>query len=52
MNAADKKDLMDYKKDMAAIAERARFETEENIRRERAQANGNDSGFDPYWNLS
>jgi hypothetical protein len=52
MNAADKKDLADYKEDMAAIAEKARFESEENIRREWAQANGNDSGFDPYWNLN
>ena len=31
---------------------RARFEADENTRREWAQANGNDSGFDPYWNLA
>ena len=52
MNAADKKALTEYKEDMAAIAARARFEADENICREWAQANGNDSGFDPYWNLS
>jgi hypothetical protein len=51
MNASDKKDLADYREDIAAIAERARFEADENIRREWAQANGNDSGFDPYCNL-
>ena len=51
MNAADKKALAEYKEDTAAIAEQARIESKENIRREWAQANGNDSGFDPYWNL-
>jgi hypothetical protein len=51
MNATDKKVLAEYKEDIAAIAEQARIEFEENIRREWAQANGNDSGFDPYWNL-
>ena len=51
MNAADKKALAEYKEDMAAIEEQARFESEQNIRRQWAQANGDDSGFDPYWNL-
>jgi hypothetical protein len=51
MNAADKKALAEYKEDIAAIADQARFESAENVRREWAQANGNDSGFDPYWNL-
>jgi hypothetical protein len=51
MNATDRKALTEYKEDIAAIAEQARFESEQNIRREWAQANGNDSGFDPYWNL-
>ena len=51
MNAADKKALAEYKEDIAAITEQARFESAANVRREWAQANGNDSGFDPYWNL-
>jgi hypothetical protein len=51
MNASDKKALSEYKEDAAAIAEQARFESAQNMRREWAQANGNDSGFDPYWNL-
>lgn len=46
-----KKELTEYKEDMVAIAEKTRFGAEENIRREWAQVNGNDSGFDPYWNL-
>ena len=51
MNSTDKKALADYKDDMAAIAEQARSDAEEDARRVWAQANGNDSGFDPYWNL-
>ena len=51
MNKADKKSMADYKEDMAAIAEKERMEAVENERREWAQRNGNDSGFDPYWNL-
>jgi len=51
MNANDRKDLAEYKEDLAVINQKARIEHEENIRREWAQKNGNDSGFDPYWNL-
>ena len=51
MNATDKKTLAEYKEDMEVIAEQACFERQENARREWAQANGNDSGFDPYWHL-
>ncbi len=51
MNAIEKKELIDYKNDISAEKEKARFELQEAIRREWAQVNGNDSGFDPYWNL-
>ena len=51
MKATEKKEFANYKEDMAAIEEKARFESAENARREWAQVNGNDSGFDPYWNL-
>jgi hypothetical protein len=51
MNANDKKDLTEYKEDIEVMAEKARIESNENFRREWAQKNGNDSGFDPYWNL-
>ncbi len=51
MNAKDKKTLQEYKIDMEAIAEDACFENQENARRAWAQKNGNDSGFDPYWNI-
>ena len=51
MRAAEKKELANYKEDIAAIKEQANFEFKEIIRREWAQSNGNDSGFDPYWHL-
>jgi hypothetical protein len=51
MNASDRKELANYKEDIAAITEQARLDLQETIRREWSQANGNDSGFDPYWNL-
>ena len=51
MNAADKKEFAAYTADMKAIKEQAEAEHKEDIRREFAQKNGNDSGFDPYWNL-
>jgi hypothetical protein len=51
MNQTDKKALAEYNEDMAVIAEKARRDAEEDVRREWAQRNGNDSGFDPYWNL-
>ena len=51
MNKADKKIAAEYKEDMAAIAEAERREAQEEERRQWAQRNGNDSGFDPYWNL-
>lgn len=51
MNKADKEALAEYRADMAVIAEQASTEAAENERREWAQRNGNDSGFDPYWNI-
>ena len=51
MNTRDRTELAEFKEDMAAMAEKARIDSENNIRREFAQKNGNDSGFDPYWNL-
>jgi len=51
MNARDTKTFQEYKIDMEAIAEDIRFENQENARKSWAQANGNDSGFDPYWNI-
>lgn len=51
MNKADKKELANFNEDMLAIAEQERRETAEDERRVFAQRNGNDSGFDPYWNL-
>ena len=51
MNVLDRKTLTEYKEDIAAIAEKARIEGEENARRDWSQKHGNDSGFDPYWNL-
>ena len=51
MNASDKKALAEYKLDMEIIAYKERQEKEEDKRREWAQRNGNDSGYDPYWNL-
>lgn len=51
MNEQDKKIFEEHKEDMAAIAEQVRYESEENARREWAQRNGNDSGFDPYWDI-
>lgn len=51
MNKADKNALADYIEDMAEIAEQDRFERKENARRLWSQRNGNDSGFDPYWNV-
>ena len=51
MNKADKKIAAEYKEDMAIIAEAERREAQEEERRQWAQRNGNDSGFDPYWNL-
>ena len=40
-----------YYEDKAAEAEVARIEAAEEARRNWAQRNGNDSGFDPYWDL-
>lgn len=51
MNTSDRKELANYKEDIASIADQAQFDLQETIRCEWAQANGNDSGFDPYWNL-
>lgn len=51
MNKTEKKVMAEYKEDVAVIAEQKRKEAAENDRREWAQRNGNDSGFDPYWNL-
>ncbi len=51
MNASDKKALKEFQEDMAVIAKKEAEEVQEDIRREWAQRNGNDSGFDPYWNL-
>jgi hypothetical protein len=51
MNANDRKDLAEFKEDLAAIAEKARIDFENNMRYTWSQKNGNDSGYDPYWNL-
>lgn len=51
MNAADKKAEEDFMNDMADAAEKEYASIVEDQRREFAQRNGNDSGFDPYWNL-
>lgn len=48
MNETDKKAFEEYKADMQAEADQAEFELAEDRRREWAQRNGNDSGFDPY----
>ena len=37
-----------YREDLAAIREAERVEIQEMVRREWAQKNGNDSGYDPY----
>lgn len=40
-----------YREDVAAQREEERMEALEETRRQWAQRNGNDSGFDPYWYL-
>lgn len=51
MNKADKKAFEEYKEDMRQEALMAEWEVREQQRREWAQLNGNDSGFDPYWDV-
>lgn len=51
MNKQDKAELAEFIIDQKALAEKEAFEAQEDERRVWAQNNGNDSGFDPYWNL-
>lgn len=47
----DKQAFKDYQEDMQAERERQAQEEKEEHRRNWAQRNGNDSGYDPYWYL-
>lgn len=51
MNKADKKTFEEYKEDLQQEKLASEWEVKEQQRREWAQNNGNDSGFDPYWNM-
>lgn len=51
MNKADKKEMDAYAQDMQRIKDLEEIEAKEDLRREFAQQNGNDSGYDPYWHL-
>lgn len=51
MNKTDKKALKEYKEDIQQILENEEYERQEQQRIQFAQKNGNDSGFDPYWNM-
>lgn len=47
----DATEWANYREDMVSEREAERAALEDAARREWAQANGNDSGYDPYWNL-
>jgi hypothetical protein len=51
MNKADKAVMQAHREDLAQEREDLRAEQAEDRRRQWAQSHGNDSGFDPYWNI-
>ena len=51
MNATDKKVFLEMREDARRDAERAERDANEARRISWAQANGNDSGYDPYYYL-
>ncbi len=51
MNKADRAVMQAHREDLAQEREDLRAEQAEDRRRQWAQSHGNDSGFDPYWNI-
>lgn len=51
MNKVDRKAMQEYKEDLAQEKTNEEYEKQEQRRIEWSQRHGNDSGFDPYWNM-
>lgn len=52
MNSNDRAVMQAHREDLAQEREDLRAEQAEDLRRQWAQRHGNDSGYDPQWNIS